>query len=79
VIAFVRSADDVSPLIGTGSWPGRILRAPRGEGGFGYDPIFVPTDLDATASLSAAELLAAEKNARSHRARALQALREHWR
>ena len=50
-----------------GEWPGSIAREPRGSGGFGYDPIFVP----AGGSVSAAELSAAEKDALSHRGRAL--------
>jgi XTP/dITP diphosphohydrolase len=50
-----------------GEWPGVIARAPRGDGGFGYDPIFVPVDSDR----SAAELSPAEKDAASHRGRAL--------
>lgn len=53
-----------------GIWPGRVAREPRGEGGFGYDPIFVPEGDDR----SAAELTAAEKNAVSHRSRALEAI-----
>ncbi|MDP9027153.1 MAG: RdgB/HAM1 family non-canonical purine NTP pyrophosphatase [Actinomycetota bacterium] len=47
-----------------GSWPGSVLDAPAGSGGFGYDPIFRPDGLD----VSSAELTADEKNARSHRA-----------
>ena len=70
VIAFVRTAGDPSPLIAHGTWEGRILLEPRGTGGFGYDPIFQPAGLDS----SAAELSAAEKNARSHRGEALRAL-----
>jgi XTP/dITP diphosphohydrolase len=70
VIAFARSADDPAPLIAHGSWEGRVLTAPRGSGGFGYDPIFQPAGLDVTA----AELSAEEKNARSHRGEALRAL-----
>ncbi len=50
-----------------GEWPGTIAREPRGTGGFGYDPIFVPTG----SSVSAAELTPAEKDAASHRGRAL--------
>ena len=53
-----------------GIWPGRIAREPRGGAGFGYDPIFVPEGDGRTA----AELTAEEKNAVSHRARALEAL-----
>ncbi|GAS95605.1 nucleoside triphosphatase [Mycolicibacterium canariasense] len=50
-----------------GEWSGTIARAPRGDGGFGYDPIFVPAGSDR----SAAELSPAEKDAASHRGRAL--------
>lgn len=70
VIALVRSADDSAPLIAEGAWEGRILTAPRGTGGFGYDPIFLPAGLQTTA----AELPAHEKNALSHRGKALQSL-----
>jgi XTP/dITP diphosphohydrolase len=70
VIVLVRGADDSDPVIAQGTWEGRILTAPRGTGGFGYDPIFQPEGL----SVSAAELPAAEKNARSHRGQALQEL-----
>lgn len=54
-----------------GVCPGSILRAPRGEGGFGYDPIFQPDGYE----VGMAELSEAEKNRISHRGRALQALR----
>ncbi len=50
-----------------GEWPGSIARAPRGDGGFGYDPIFVPEG----SNRSAGELSPAEKDAASHRGRAL--------
>ncbi len=70
VIALVRRADDPDPLIAHGIWEGVITTAPRGSGGFGYDPIFQPKGFEITA----AELEAAEKNARSHRGQALQAL-----
>lgn len=50
-----------------GEWTGTIARAPRGDGGFGYDPIFVPDGSER----SAAELTPAEKDAASHRGRAL--------
>lgn len=52
------------------AWPGSVLRAPAGEGGFGYDPIFQPAGL----TKSAAELTVAEKDAMSHRRRAFTAL-----
>jgi XTP/dITP diphosphohydrolase len=70
-LALLRSADDPRPIIAEGSWEGRILHAPRGAGGFGYDPVF----LDPENALSAAELDPAIKNAISHRGRALAALR----
>lgn len=50
-----------------GEWPGTIAREPRGDGGFGYDPVFVPYGDDRTA----AQLSPAEKDAVSHRGRAL--------
>ncbi|MCF6390900.1 RdgB/HAM1 family non-canonical purine NTP pyrophosphatase [Mycobacterium sp. MBM] len=50
-----------------GEWAGAIAREPRGAGGFGYDPIFVPSGSTCTA----AELMPAEKDAASHRGRAL--------
>jgi XTP/dITP diphosphohydrolase len=67
VIAFVRSADDPDPIIGEGVWEGYILPAPRGSGGFGYDPVFA----DLHTHMSAAEMSSSEKNLRSHRAMAL--------
>jgi XTP/dITP diphosphohydrolase len=70
VIAFVRDAADQEPIIAEGAWEGSIAEAPRGAGGFGYDPIFVPAGGERTA----AELAPGEKNAVSHRARALRAL-----
>lgn len=70
VIVVVRRADDADPLIAQGTWEGRVLAEPRGSGGFGYDPIFLPEG----ANVTAAELCAAEKNALSHRGKALQAL-----
>ena len=71
VLVLLRHADDPQPLIAEGSWPGRILAAPRGAGGFGYDPVF----LDPHHGCSAAELDPALKNRISHRGRALAALR----
>jgi XTP/dITP diphosphohydrolase len=70
VIVLVRSAADEQPLIARGSWKGHIATAPRGRGGFGYDPVFVPLG----ERRSAAELDPAEKNSLSHRARALRTL-----
>jgi XTP/dITP diphosphohydrolase len=70
VIVWVRSAGDRAPLIAQGSWEGNIVRTPRGRGGFGYDPVFVPAGEHRTA----AELSSTEKNALSHRGKALRAL-----
>ena len=70
VIVFVRDADDPAPLIARGTWEGSIADEARGSGGFGYDPVFVPTGGVRTA----AELSAADKNLVSHRGQALRAL-----
>jgi XTP/dITP diphosphohydrolase len=74
----LRSADDPEPLIAFGRWDGEILRAPRGDGGFGYDPLMWIPSLQRTVS----ELAAEQKNALSHRALAarqmLQLMREVW-
>lgn len=71
-IALLRGADDPAPLIAEGRWHGRILPAPRGANGFGYDPVF----LDTASQRSAAELEATVKNRISHRGIALARLRE---
>lgn len=72
VLALLRHADDPQPLIAEGVWEGRILHAPRGTGGFGYDPVF----FDPSRSMGAAELDPALKNRVSHRGVALARLRE---
>ncbi|MCD9027100.1 RdgB/HAM1 family non-canonical purine NTP pyrophosphatase [Luteimonas sp. BDR2-5] len=72
VIVLLRHADDPQPLIAEGAWEGRILTAPRGHHGFGYNPVF----LDPLHGLTAAEMAPARKNRLSHRAKALQQLRE---
>ncbi len=73
VIAFMRHADDPMPLICQGTWEGRILLAPVGEGGFGYDPLFyVPTH-----DCASSQLPAEEKNRISHRGQALRQLIQH--
>ena len=69
VIAYVRRHDDPEPIVAHGTWEGRIALTPRGSGGFGYDPIFLPADAHCTA----AELDPAGKNEVSHRAQALRA------
>lgn len=73
VIVVLASADDPAPLIAEGVWEGRLLRAPRGSGGFGYDPIF----LDPDSGRSAAELAPEQKNRISHRGQALARLVDH--
>ena len=70
VLALVRDADDPAPIIACGVWEGRIALTPRGSGGFGYDPAFVPQGETRTA----AELPPDEKNALSHRGLAGRAL-----
>jgi XTP/dITP diphosphohydrolase len=75
----IRHAEDPEPLIAFGRWPGTILRASDGEGGFGYDPlVFIPE-----LGRSVARLQAAVKNGCSHRARAAAQMRQllnlHWR
>ncbi|HSM30449.1 MAG TPA: RdgB/HAM1 family non-canonical purine NTP pyrophosphatase [Woeseiaceae bacterium] len=66
------SADDSTSLVAEGRWRGRILAGRRGEGGFGYDPVF----FDPECARTAAELGPELKNARSHRGKALTALAE---
>ncbi len=77
--AFVCAAALVLPhgteIVEHGVWPGRIVRAPRGSGGFGYDPIFMPDGEHRTS----AELEPQEKDAASHRGRAMRALLPHLR
>ena len=70
VIALARNAEDPDPLLAEGVWHGEIALAPRGSGGFGYDPLFWLPDR----GLTAAELDLAEKNRISHRAVALSRL-----
>ena len=72
IMVLMRRADDPRPLIAEGFWRGEIARAPRGTGGFGYDPLFFLPALGKTA----AELDPAQKNRLSHRGQALQKLIE---
>ena len=71
VCALALTGPDGSTTLTRGEWRGRILREPRGDNGFGYDPVFEPDD---TPGRSSAELDPAEKDRRSHRGLALQAL-----
>ena len=70
VVVLVRHAEDPEPLTAEGRWQGELIDAPRGGGGFGYDPHFLLPDLGRTA----AELEAHEKHAVSHRGKALRRL-----
>ena len=70
LVVFMNHPRDACPLVCEGVWPGRITRAPRGDGGFGYDPVFYLEDCGCTS----AELAPAHKNSISHRAKAMQAL-----
>lgn len=70
VLAYMRHADDPTPILCHGTWEGIILIELRGQGGFGYDPLFfVPTH-----NCTSAELDKAEKNRISHRGKAMQEL-----
>ena len=67
MIVYLRHAADPAPLIAQGVWEGRVLRAPAGDGGFGYDPLFwVPSE-----DKAAAELDKSRKGQLSHRGQAL--------
>ena len=68
--ALVTGPAEIDSLVVRGEWAGSIVRAPRGAGGFGYDPVFLPAGSERTA----AELSPEEKDAASHRGRALAAL-----
>jgi len=71
-IVLLRKPDDPAPLLAEGHWHGRILHAPRGNNGFGYDPVF----FDPVLGQGAGELDPAVKNRVSHRGQALARLRE---
>ncbi len=70
VLALVRHPSDPEPIIAEGVWHGTIIDAPRGTGGFGYDPLF----LDEATGLTGAELPLERKNELSHRGKAMRAL-----
>jgi len=69
VIVFLSGPDDPAPLVGEGVWEGSIADSPRGDGGFGYDPIFVPRGQTQTAAQMPAEL----RNELCHRGQASRA------
>ncbi len=73
VAVVMRRADDPSPLICSGTWEGTIARSPKGDNGFGYDPLFRPAGFDCMA----AEMDPQQKNQLSHRSRALACLAAH--
>ena len=74
-VVAIRDARDPAPVIAHGIWRGKILNAPRGEAGFGYDPLFwIPEE-----NASAAELTSQRKNAISHRGQAMRQLIEQLR
>lgn len=78
-LVYLHHAADPAPIICQGSWQGRIALQPSGNGGFGYDPLFLLPDL----RLTAAELTAEQKNTLSHRGQAVRklvcALKNHYR
>lgn len=74
VLVLVRHADDPQPIIAEGEWHGEIAQAERGEGGFGYDPMFWLPEL----GKMSAELSHDEKAQISHRAKALQVLMQRF-
>ena len=69
-MVFARDANDPAPLFADGYWRGEILKEPRGENGFGYDPLFY----DATLGKTGAQMSAEEKNKVSHRGKSLRAI-----
>ena len=75
VLVYMRHARDPAPLVCEGVWEGRILTAPRGSNGFGYDPVFLVPER----GCSSAELPPEDKNRLSHRGKALARLTAHFR
>jgi len=73
-LVWVAHADDPTPFVAEGRWWGEIAIAPKGENGFGYDPLFFDPEVGKTA----AEMTSAEKGARSHRGRAVAQLIAAW-
>ena len=67
VLVCMRHENDPTPLIALGTWEGRVLAAPEGENGFGYDPIFWAPEFDC----AAAELTSEQKRSVSHRGEAV--------
>ena len=67
----VYPGDEFDPVVAEAVWRGRILRRPAGQGGFGYDPVF----LDSDANKTGAQMSGEEKNAVSHRGKAFRELK----
>jgi XTP/dITP diphosphohydrolase len=70
MLALIKHETDPEPILADGRWDGTIIDAPRGAGGFGYDPHF----LDGATGLTGAELPPQRKNELSHRGKALRVL-----
>ena len=70
----VFAAPDKESLVVEAQWPGKVGRIPRGDNGFGYDPLFIPDGSTETA----AEMSSEEKNQVSHRAQAMKKLSQVW-
>ena len=74
-MVLVQTFDDPAPLLAIGRWHGQVLHSPRGQGGFGYDPLFgIEPGADGCPQRSSAELSPAEKARLSHRGQALREL-----
>jgi XTP/dITP diphosphohydrolase len=69
---WVSPVERAAPVVARGEWHGRIIRERRGEGGFGYDPVFLDPEMNRTG----AEMSMEEKNRQSHRGKAFRALRD---
>lgn len=78
VLAFFDPVAGGEPVIRAGSFEGRIASVPRGDGGFGYDPIFEP-ESEAPGGRTVGQMSAAEKHQRSHRGKAARAMAEYLR
>ena len=74
ISAVVAHAPDGHELVFQGVWSGRVATEPKGEGGFGYDPLFYDSEL----KLTAAQMSPEQKNERSHRGRAMRELMKYF-
>jgi XTP/dITP diphosphohydrolase len=78
VLAYLDPSAGTVPVVRAGAFEGRIATAPRGDGGFGYDPIFEP-ESEAPGARTVGQMSAAEKHALSHRGKAARAMAEYLR